>query len=258
MPVRRQFARHAFARAGDQVQQLLADRVEFARSFGPLAVAAAKAQRQDLVDQLDDMHVLLRRGHQPAQQLEHFLAAVSLLVALDQQAVRRPVAGFAPAGRIGGLVQRGAERVARGKHMLAAQVGALADRLEQPDLLHQHLLQRLRRANTGQVRRHVGQRAQQRLRRGKQGIGAGRNTGGALLRRFRCAPAPCGTPWRGGIRGGRGGPVDGVRDGGRRHGLVVQHAGNSVCDCVFHQLRTPHNSRRISGKCPATCNARPP
>ncbi|MCY1379803.1 hypothetical protein D9M69_675570 [compost metagenome] len=89
---------------------------------------------------------MLRRVlRQLGQQLEELLATPGLVVERDQKAVRRPHPAAAPRRKRCGLVQRGAQAVARAQNRFIGNAGLLRAQLELAHLVQQMLAQDGRR-----------------------------------------------------------------------------------------------------------------
>jgi hypothetical protein len=130
------------ARRFDELQQARLERLQLGAAVVDHAVAAFEAQHHAVVQQLDEVDVLVRRLHQPGQQLEELLAAPGFVVQGHEQAVVRPDTCRSPGRLGGGFVEHGADAVARaddGFHGHAAGAGTL---LELAYVFEQQLLQR--------------------------------------------------------------------------------------------------------------------
>ncbi|MCY1510647.1 hypothetical protein D9M68_450340 [compost metagenome] len=256
LPVRRQRRRDFAARLPDDLQQPLLERLELRATVVDDAKAPLEAHRQAEVDELDEVQVLLRVLHQPRQQLEELLAAPGLVVEHHEQALRRPDAA-APRRERRGLVDRGAQAVARADDHFGRDAGLLRARLETPHLVDQVLAQlRGRRVVAGgadlrdQVEQRVGRRHQRVVARQRR------------VARMR-APrvVPCGEGiglrlllW---LR-----PRAAVR--GRAAARIGRHEATRADGHVIGTVhRVPHgrmaqNSMASPGKSPARCMATPP
>ena len=80
----------------DQGMQALPNRQVLPLALSGATIAALEIEREQVVDQLDDVDVLFRAVDQPAEHLEDLGAAVSAAMVFDEQAVLRPGTIAAP------------------------------------------------------------------------------------------------------------------------------------------------------------------
>ena len=222
-------------------------------------VLAAEADRQAEILQFHEVDVARRVLRRALEHVEELLAAPRLAVERHEQRVLAPLALRAPRRREHRLVERRAQRVARGQHHLVRDARRLGALLERPNLGERVLADAADVAHRERAAQPAGEQ-QQRTRGADQGIEAGAEQVSAdrghrlgrlgwRVRRHHRLP-----------RGGRIGlpplPAAGPRARRRFPRLErivdVGHGGGP------DQLRIAQNSSARPGNSPATCIARPP
>src|SRR5262249_50503212 len=141
-PARREVALVLAALLAHDHEQPLADRLELALTAVEDAVAPLEAELEADVHQLEQILVGLRVLGQAREELEELLAAAGLAVEHRQEALLRPRSGGSERRARRGLVDQGAERVARCHDLLVRHSRGPRLRLELPDALGETVAER--------------------------------------------------------------------------------------------------------------------
>ncbi|ABA52807.1 hypothetical protein BURPS1710b_A1206 [Burkholderia pseudomallei 1710b] len=225
-PMRRERRIEFAAHRADRLRELAAHRVELRAAVVEHAVAPLEAEREAEVQQLEQVEMLARLLRQPLKQMEELLAAPRLVVERHEQAMRRPYAA-APRRQRGGLVERGAQAVARADDRLGGDARLLRALLELADL-DDEMLAQPRGIRMMDGRTDLRHEVQQRVR--------GRDE------RIRAARRPAARPRlkRGRTRRRRGGRVRAARI--RRHESA--RAGRERIGRSVHRAISPSPANR--------------